>query len=219
MLKRLVVAAAFLWIVSSFLSAQDLQMQTLPAQTTIAGQTYVLALMAHGGVPPYSWQLVSNQLPPGLKLNGHTGRISGIPTTAGEYSFSIAVTDSNVPAMRVQHDYTIRVIEGLSIEWKEAPAVHGNSISGSAIVTNQTGQNMVLTLIVVAVNQTGRATALGYQHFTVVAGAKSPVIPFNASPGNGTYSVRADAAAHQTGHRHVFRAGKQTPADITVTQF
>jgi hypothetical protein len=217
--KRIIAALAFLWIASSVLPAQDLQMQQLPAQTAIAGQSYVLGLTAHGGAPQYSWQLLSNQLPPGLKLNAHTGRISGIPTGAGEYSFTIAVTDSNVPAMRVQHDYTIRVIEGLSIDWKETPAVHGNSISGSAIVTNQTGQNMVLTLVVVAVNQIGRATALGYQHFTVNAGAKSPVIPFNASPGEGTYYVRADAAAHQNGHRHVFRAGKQTPANITVTQF
>ena len=61
-------------------------------------------------------------------------------------------------------EFNIQVIEGITVNWQEAPAVHGNKLSGSAVVSNQTGDEFVLTVIVVAVNQIGRATALGYQH-------------------------------------------------------
>jgi hypothetical protein len=219
MRKRLIVAVALSCSAGSLLYAQSISLQALPTQGAIAGENFILALSATSGVPPYTWQLVSGTLPPGCKLNVHTGRISGTPTTSGDYTFTVAVSDSNVPQSRAQRDFTVHVIEGLSLDWQDAPAVHGNNISGSAIVSNQTGHDMVLTVVVVAVNQIGRATALGYQHFTVSAGTKSPVIPFGASPGIGTYFVRADAAAHQTGHKRIYRTSKQSDASITLAQF
>ncbi len=60
---------------------------------------------------------------------------------------------------------TITVIAGLSIDWKEHPKVQGNTLSGSVVVTNHTGQDFDLTVVVVGVNSIGRATTLGYQHF------------------------------------------------------
>jgi hypothetical protein len=212
------LAVACLCFVAPLLLAQSVQLQALPAQGAIAGESFVLALTAMSGQPPYTWQVAGGSLPPGCKLGAH-GKITGVPTTAGDYTFTIAVSDSNIPQSQAQRDYTIHVIEGLSLDWKDAPAVHGNSISGSAIVSNQTGHDMVLSVIVVAVNQIGRATALGYQHFTVSAGAKSPVIPFSATPGDGTYYVRADAAAHQTGHKRVYRTSKQSDGSLTLAQF
>jgi hypothetical protein len=76
------------------------------------------------------------------------------------------------------------------------------------VVANHTGQPAELTVVVVAVNQIGRATALGYQHFTIQANAEQE-IPFGSSPGPGTYMVRADAVAAFT-TRHILRAHKQT---------
>ena len=111
------------------------------------------------------------------------------------------------------------MIAGLAVDWKEPPAVHGNSISGSAVVTNETGVDFDLTVVIVAVNEIGRATALGYQHFKLAAQSTSPVIPFGSSPGLGTYYVRVDAVAHQPTHHYVYRANKQTPDSIKVTQF
>jgi len=219
MRMRPMLAVACLCFPAPLLVAQSVQLQALPAQGAIAGENFSLALNATSGQPPYTWQIAGGKLPPGCKLGAHTGRITGVPTTAGDYTFTVAASDSNIPQSQAQHDYTIRVIEGLSLDWKDAPAIHGNSISGSAIVSNQTGHDMVLTVIVVAVNQIGRATALGYQHFTVNAGAKSPVIPFTAQPGAGTYYVRADAAAHQSGHKHIYRTSKQSDGSLNMTQF
>ncbi len=64
---------------------------TLTAGTV--GQIYTQQLQTSGGQVPITYNLVSGSLPPGLSLNS-TGLISGIPTTAGNYPFTIGTTDS-----------------------------------------------------------------------------------------------------------------------------
>ncbi len=64
---------------------------SLPGGTT--GQLYQAQLAAGGGAPPYSWSVSSGNLPPGLTLSG-TGVITGIPTSAGNFSFTVQVTDT-----------------------------------------------------------------------------------------------------------------------------
>lgn len=187
-------------------------------QTIVAGESFHLPLIAQGGFAPYTWSRVDGDLPPGLKLHAHKG-ISGVATVPGEYHVTLAVADSSVPHQRAQRELTIIVIAGLTIDWKQPPQVQGNTISGSLVVSNQTGHNLDITVVVVAVNSIGRATALGYQHFTLAAEQSSPVIPFGSSPGPETYTVRADAAAHTKSARHIFRASQQTPATLQVTNF
>ncbi len=57
-------------------------------------RSIALAMQAISGTPPYSWSVVG-ALPPGLTLTAATGVISGTPTTANPYAFTIRVTDSN----------------------------------------------------------------------------------------------------------------------------
>jgi hypothetical protein len=113
---------------------------------------------------------------------------------------------------------TITVIAGLTIDWKQSPKVQGTTLSGAVVVTNQTGQDFDLTVVVVAVNSIGRATTLGYQHFTLAAEKSGPVIPFGSSPGPGTYVVHADAIAHHPSGRHIYRARKQSSEPLSITQ-
>ena len=191
---------------------------TSAAPSAIAGKNFTFSLVATGGSAPYSWHLVDGQLPPGLRLHPHSGAISGVPATAGEYHFTVAVADSGAPPLEVQRAMTIIVIAGLSIDWKEHPKVQGNTLSGSVVVTNHTGQDFDLTVVVVGVNSIGRATTLGYQHFMLTAEKSSPVIPFGSSPGPGSYVVHADAAAHHPGGHHIYRARKQTSETLAITQ-
>src|ERR1035438_9104953 len=181
-----------------------------PPASALVGRSFNFPLVATGGAAPYSWQLVDGQLPPGLKLHAHHGVISGVPATAGEYRFTVAVADSSAPRLQVQRAMTISVIAGLTIDWKQYPNVQGGTLSGSVVVTNQAGQDLDLTVIVVAVNSIGRATTLGYQHFILAGEQAGPVIPFSSSPGLGTYVVHADAIAHRPGGRQIYRARKQT---------
>jgi hypothetical protein len=54
---------------------------------------YSAQLAATGGTLPYSWSIISGSLPPGLTLSS-AGVISGTPTAAGTFNFTVKVTDA-----------------------------------------------------------------------------------------------------------------------------
>ncbi|HKD83185.1 MAG TPA: Ig domain-containing protein [Terriglobales bacterium] len=216
---RIRLLALILFLANWHAHGQTLQVTPLPSQGMILGQSYTLPLVAAGGSLPYNWRLLRGDLPPGMKLHPHTAKISGSPSATGDYRFTIAVADSSIPKLHGQLDVVIHVIEGLEVDWKEAPKVSGNAISGSAVVTNETPKDFDLTVVIVAVNQIGRATALGYQHFRLPAETTSQIIPFGSSPGLGTYYVRVDASAHQPGRKYIYHASKQTSDPLKLTQF
>jgi hypothetical protein len=58
------------------------------------GVAYATGVFADGGVPPYRWSLVAGQLPPGLSLTTSPGRITGTPTAAGAFTFTLRVVDN-----------------------------------------------------------------------------------------------------------------------------
>ncbi|MGK9086639.1 Ig domain-containing protein, partial [Brucella intermedia] len=54
---------------------------------------YEAELYATRGVEPFTFSVESGQLPPGVELNGVTGKLSGKPKVRGNYSFTLAVKD------------------------------------------------------------------------------------------------------------------------------
>ena len=68
--------------------------QTPPNGTN--GAAYSFAFVTTGGYLPLSWSLTAGALPPGLKL-GSDGSLTGTPTTAGSFNFTVTVTDSGAP--------------------------------------------------------------------------------------------------------------------------
>src|SRR5207247_540991 len=75
------------------------------------GAAYSATLNATGGSGVYSWSS-SGTLPPGLSFSSTppTGRISGTPTTAGVYQFSISVGDSQERTAVKQFTLTIQAL-------------------------------------------------------------------------------------------------------------
>ncbi|HUQ95490.1 MAG TPA: Ig domain-containing protein [Bryobacteraceae bacterium] len=65
--------------------------ETLAAATV--GALYEQVFSASGGAAPYLWSL-SGSTAPGLALNATTGVLSGVPSLAGAFPFSVIVTDS-----------------------------------------------------------------------------------------------------------------------------
>jgi len=76
------------------ISLSTLAITCPPATIGQVGVVYSSAIGRTGGVAPFVFSVVGGSLPPGLTLNSSTGVISGIPTTAGTFSFTIKVVDS-----------------------------------------------------------------------------------------------------------------------------
>jgi uncharacterized protein (TIGR03437 family) len=66
--------------------------ETLPNGTT--GAAYSQGFTATGGAPPYSFTVAAGALPPGLSLSAG-GVLGGAPTEAGDFNFTLRVSDAN----------------------------------------------------------------------------------------------------------------------------
>ena len=95
---RAVFSLFFLSSVTVAATSAPLTISTsnLPQATAMA--SYTGTLTATGGTAPYTWSISTGRLPAGLSLAAKTGTISGTPTTSGNYSFGVKVTDSTLGA-------------------------------------------------------------------------------------------------------------------------
>ena len=75
-------------------------------ESGIVGVAYSVTVSGVNGTSPYTFSQTGGTLPIGLTLNGSTGVISGTPTTAGTYTFTIQVTDSTL----LTNSYTFQII-------------------------------------------------------------------------------------------------------------
>lgn len=57
------------------------------------GVSYNSSVAATGGTLPYGWSITAGALPTNLGINGSTGAITGSPTAAGTFNFTVTVTD------------------------------------------------------------------------------------------------------------------------------
>jgi Putative Ig domain len=157
-------------------------------------QPYHAELGVQGGTAPFHWTLQSGALPPGMEL-APNGVISGSTSVIGEFPFVAVVTDSSTPPRQQTQPLLLRVVAPLMARWLRPPKVNGLRIEGAIAVSNQTGDDFDLTVIVLAVDNTGRATAIGYQHFTLQKNTEDFEIPFGEQLPPGAYDINADVVA------------------------
>ena len=101
-------------------AALKVTLATLPTGVVSAAYTST-TLAATGGIPTYTWTTtpVSGSFPPGLSLSA-AGVLSGTPTTAGTYPFTVKVTDS--ASNTATGAFSITVNAGLSVTTSSLPA-------------------------------------------------------------------------------------------------
>ncbi len=94
---------------------------SLPAATE--GTAFNASIVATGGTAPYSFSLTSGSLPAGISMSAANGSLSGTPSQAGTFSFTV----------QVQDNLAAQATAGLSL------VVQSVSTGGSAIslVTNR----------------------------------------------------------------------------------
>jgi hypothetical protein len=89
-------------------------------------------LQASGGVPPFSWFVLSGTLPPGLSLAAD-GTISGIPTEGGTFPFTVEVQDSESPAITASAALSITVNNLGILSGNYAFEFNGFNSTGNAV--------------------------------------------------------------------------------------
>ncbi len=95
------------WILSRNLGKLEITTESLPQGAV--GEPYLVFLDADGGLIPYEWEIPWGSLPPGLALDGLSGRIMGYPEETGVFPCSITVIDSAEPPHTDTEAFTIRV--------------------------------------------------------------------------------------------------------------
>jgi len=180
-----------------------------------AGTEFRMLLQARGGIPPYTWSVASGDLPDGIILT-REGCLCGRPTKSGAFTMVLKVEDSGHPAHSITKDFLLALSTSLLLEWQEGPAVHDDRIEGSVKISNGSKETFDLTVIIVAVAENGRATALGYQHFPLKPDTKNLPIPFGSTLPNGAYVIHADAIAEIPERKNILRQRLQAPGPLRV---
>src|SRR5260370_277272 len=87
-----------------------------PLPNGAVGAPYSFTFVADGGLTPYSWSVASGALPAGLNL-GPGGALTGTPTGAGQFAFTILVTDyaQGSSAQSASKTFMLRLSHALSL--------------------------------------------------------------------------------------------------------
>jgi large repetitive protein len=84
---------------------------SLPSQI-LRNRPFSGRAVAVGGIPPYKFTLSAGSLPPGFSpIELNTGRLSGTPTTLGNYFFAINVSDSSTPPQQTGNNFSMNVVD------------------------------------------------------------------------------------------------------------
>lgn len=145
---------------------------TLPGGA--AGTDYNQTLTALGGTAPYSFSVTAGSLPGGLTLTSG-GTLSGTPTSAGAFNFTVTAADAN--GCMGTRSYTVNIQPACPAVTSISPT---SGASGSSVTINGSGFTGV-TSVTFANNAAAQ--------FTVISDSQiDATVPVNAATGPITVS-------------------------------
>ncbi len=183
-----------------------------PTGTATVGVAYSSALTATGGDAPYTFSITSGSLPPSLTLNASTGAITGMPTTAGIFSFIAQVVDSVGNQATASCSITVA-------STGTTPSSTSLSLAPSSIPVGSAGP-VVMTATVAPTSGSGTPTGtVAYFNGSTQVGTgtlSGGVATFNYNPsslGVGIYSITATYSGDNT-----FAASTSPVQTLAITQ-
>jgi len=96
--------------------AEDLEITTTSLSDGEVGTAYTATLGATGGTGSYTWSISEGTLPDELELDDDTGVISGDPTAAGDYVFTVQVEDESEPVQSATQQLSISIAAVSEVE-------------------------------------------------------------------------------------------------------
>ncbi|HVS88720.1 MAG TPA: kelch repeat-containing protein [Candidatus Acidoferrum sp.] len=146
-------------------AAPPLNISTLALADGNVGQGYSATLQTTGGTGAVTWSRSGGTLPPGLTVSS-AGVISGTPTTAGTFGFTLQATDSGTPAQTTYRPFSIRILNTsarLSFQTQPATVVAGQVMVPPAqvLVQNSSGPIVGQTVALALGNNPSGASLSG----------------------------------------------------------
>lgn len=194
-------------------------------------------LVVTGGTSPFAWTVSAGSLPPGITLSSGGGLLSGKPTTAGTYAFTVKVTDS--ASLSATIDLTLTVIpaptlsnpappkgwtntvysDTLTVSGGLAPyawTVSGGSLpagiilSSDGVLTGTPTATGTFPFTVKVTDANGQAATQALS-ITVAAGVSTTFAPPPAATLGATYSYQLTAAGGTTPYSWSVNSGTLPP--------
>ncbi len=169
------------------------------------GLPYSIPLRAQGGAIPYTWSLVSGTIPPGLTL-GAAGSLTGTPTQAGNYTFTLMVTDALGDTATAT--YSVTIASAFAITTPSLAA-------GEAGVAYSAQINVTSTTAPYTFSVTAGVLPAG---LSLSPSSTTPAGTLSGTPttaGSYTFTIAAgDNASHTASQSYTLVIG---PAPITIT--
>src|SRR5437660_824040 len=122
------------------------------------GSAYSATLNASGGTSPYSWSVSSGTLPTGLSLSS-SGTLSGTPTVAGAFPFTVAVKDA--ASASASASLSINVVTAALPTVSISNPANGATVSGTTTVSGVASDGLTITSVQVSVDGGAFANASG----------------------------------------------------------
>jgi len=79
----------------------------LSAPAATVGSPYNLPLSAQNAAPPVTWSVASGSLPPGILFLAASSQLSGTPTAAGSYTFTIQAMDATTATAQISYTLVV----------------------------------------------------------------------------------------------------------------
>ena len=191
-------------------ATQSLVVTTTSLQGGTVNTPYTATLQATGGTIPYTWSISSGVLPSGLTLDASSGTISGTPSVASTFAFTVTVSDSSTPTAQTASQNLGIIVspastatvpsapqnvaasgakgKGVQLTWQAPVKDGGSAITGYIVYRGTTsGGESPLTTLGVVTSYKDTSTKRGARYYYEVAAVNSV--------GTGPKSNEASAVA------------------------